>query len=105
MMTSVDGFIAGPDGNVDWMISPDEDRQAEGLCPVLSKRDRTGQERFVAVSFAGWSARHDGGLMRILGTPPPLKTRLSRFQDRCLTRAGSSPYLQQFTGSQAACSA
>lgn len=31
MMASVDGFIAGPDGNVDWMISPDEDRQAEGL--------------------------------------------------------------------------
>jgi dihydrofolate reductase len=31
MMTSVDGFIAGPDGDLDWMISPDEDRQAEGL--------------------------------------------------------------------------
>lgn len=31
MMTSVDGFIAGQDGHVDWMISPDEDRQAEGL--------------------------------------------------------------------------
>lgn len=31
MMTSVDGFVAGPDGDLDWMISPDEDRQAEGL--------------------------------------------------------------------------
>ncbi|TMQ90685.1 dihydrofolate reductase [Actinomadura soli] len=31
MMTSVDGFIAGPDGDLDWMISPDEDRQAEAL--------------------------------------------------------------------------
>ncbi|TDD20172.1 dihydrofolate reductase [Actinomadura sp. KC06] len=31
MMTSVDGFIAGPDGDLDWMISPDEERQAEGL--------------------------------------------------------------------------
>ena len=31
MMTSVDGFIAGPDGDLDWMISPDPDRQAEGL--------------------------------------------------------------------------
>lgn len=31
MMTSVDGFIAGPDGDLDWMISPDEDRQADGL--------------------------------------------------------------------------
>lgn len=31
MMTSVDGFVAGPDGDLEWMISPDEDRQAEGL--------------------------------------------------------------------------
>lgn len=33
MMTSIDGFIAGPDHDpdLDWMISPDEDRQAEGL--------------------------------------------------------------------------
>ncbi|MGH3241418.1 MAG: dihydrofolate reductase family protein [Spirillospora sp.] len=31
MMTSVDGFIAGPDGDLDWMISPDEERQAEAL--------------------------------------------------------------------------
>jgi dihydrofolate reductase len=31
MMTSVDGFIAGPDGDLDWMISPDEDRQADAL--------------------------------------------------------------------------
>ncbi|TDB76526.1 dihydrofolate reductase, partial [Actinomadura sp. KC216] len=31
MMTSVDGFIAGPDGDLDWMISPDEEGQAEAL--------------------------------------------------------------------------
>lgn len=31
MMISVDGFIAGPDGDLDWMISPDEERQAEAL--------------------------------------------------------------------------
>jgi dihydrofolate reductase len=31
MMTSVDGFVAGSNGDLDWMISPDEGRQAEGL--------------------------------------------------------------------------
>jgi dihydrofolate reductase len=30
MMTTVDGFVAGPDGNLDW-LSPDQERQAEAL--------------------------------------------------------------------------
>jgi dihydrofolate reductase len=31
MMISVDGFIAGPDLDLDWMISPDPEREAEHL--------------------------------------------------------------------------
>jgi dihydrofolate reductase len=31
MITSLDGFIAGPDGHLDWMISPDPEREAEHL--------------------------------------------------------------------------
>jgi dihydrofolate reductase len=31
MMISLDGFIAGPDLELDWMISPDPEREAEHL--------------------------------------------------------------------------